>query len=109
MKYKQTSISGESYKRSNKIEVINDLNTPPRIFFHEEKIFNYGDDIAKIQEGLCAETLTAENHEETFALRDPQTGDLLGATATYAQFAAMLYSLYWHVAEKRDNPPVEEE
>lgn len=50
------------------------------------------------------------NLNESFPLLHPVTGEPLGVSSSYADAQVLLYSLYLHVASKRDtaNQPVEE-
>lgn len=100
-KYKETTITGDSYIRANQITVQNGLNSAPSIVFTEEKVMNVGDEQIVMPVSNCQDSMTAENMAEEFNLINPQTGDVLG-TSTYQEFAVMLNSLYFHVTGKRD-------
>lgn len=101
-KYKQTNMTGSSYVRANQITIYNQLDRSPSIVFTEEQILNIDQEEIHRAISNCQETLTVENALESFALLNSETGEPLGANATYADFATMLYSLYFYVAGKRD-------
>lgn len=82
------------------------LGLPPSIHFYEQNVI----EDAEGNEYVLPETVSQADLEvppeslgTSFQLRDLITEeDIPGATATYSEFATMLYSLYFHVAQDRD-------
>jgi hypothetical protein len=105
-KYNETSVTGESWIRSNKIICTNDYGQPPRIYYQEEELFNFSD--GKIVKSLyttfnpVTETFISDNANTTFELINPETELPTGNTATYQDLYVLIHSLYFHLAEKRD-------
>lgn len=106
-KYKQTNITGDSYVRANQITIQNPLNQNPSVVFTEEQAMNVdGEEILRPVSN-CSETLTlyddTNNLQEEVQLINPITfEEIEGATMTYEQIMTALFSLYYHVAGKRD-------
>jgi hypothetical protein len=55
--------------------------------------------------GHCIKEMAREDAATEFNLLDPNTGTVLGK-ATFGELQLMLFSLYFHVAEERDNAPL---
>lgn len=101
--YKETDVAGTKYRRAKKVTVDNPLNGVVTIKFFEEDVINIGDEAVTNDVGLVSDSLI--NPAEAYTLYHPQTGAVIGM-ATYEQLYVMMYSLYFHLASKRDNPPV---
>lgn len=75
----------------------------PSIKFEEEKIRRVdGQDSSMGRLGSLEEVLTEENIDEEYDLISPVDGSKIG-TAKYGDVQALLYSLYFYLATKRDN------
>jgi hypothetical protein len=106
-RYKQTDITGESFIRFHEAFIKNPLNTNPSISFTEEQILNIGGEEIKRPINNVAETLGLYDEEnnlgEVVQLINPLTFEPIeGATMTYAEIMTSVYSLYNHLAVKRD-------
>lgn len=100
--YKEQTISGLVWQRSNLVQIHNTLNTIPSIMFYEEEVVALPSGPVTKHIGHLTEVFSDPLKE--FNLVHPETGDVLG-TATYQQIYLMLHSLYMHLAYIRDNPP----
>lgn len=100
--YKQTTLAGTAYTRASSIVVDNPLTGVKGVNFIEEQVINLGDEVMQRPQGGFHEPFTEENSGTEFPLRNPQTGEPLDATATYAQLYVMLHSLYFYLANRRD-------
>lgn len=104
-KYNETSIVGESWKRAFQILIENKYNQTPKIRFSEEEIFVAADGRLAgtyYGEGI-EEYFTADNANTRFQLRNPETEEYIEQYATYRDLYVLIHSLYFHLAEKRDN------
>lgn len=96
------SVTKTTYTRANLITIDNALNQTPFITYVEENVERIGDSEKSIGDaGSISEFLTAENVNETFNILHPDTGAVIG-TSTYGNVQALIYSLYFHIATKRD-------
>lgn len=107
--YKQTEISGESWVRSPRVEILNPFLSPnPTIQFAEEKLCNFVDG-SVIKEPVLnlspyeqiIEEFTAETASIEFPILD-QAGNETGQTATFSDVYRLLSSLYIFAANRRD-------
>lgn len=107
--YKETSVSGSSYQRCSSIEIANGFDKKS-IHFYEQKVFNM-DDGEKIIKGAgqISKAFTPENASTSFDLLDPTTNTRSGASMTFGETYAVLYSLYLHLASERDAEAAAEE
>ena len=100
--YNQNTISGDvsEYQRSHKVIITNELDGIPEITFMEQ-ILTFLPDGRKIPTGntKCVDQLV--DPLEEFILLNPNDDTILG-TAHYQDTYVLLYSLYRHVAAKRD-------
>ena len=99
--YKEESVSGTKWIRSNRVNITNPFNGMPRVNFGEEEItvLSDGKVHTTIWDGISEEF---NDPNTQFDLVNPQTGDLLGSTATYQDVYVLLHSLYISLAKKRD-------
>lgn len=99
--YKQDTISGTKWQRCNRVQIINDLNDTPRIIFGEEEIISLNGEFIHNQpkQYECASNFS---YNTSINLRDPNTGELTGATSTQGELYVLLYSLYIQTALERD-------
>ena len=102
--YNEHSVSGEyyEYQRSNKVIIMNELDSVPEITFMEQVIATLptGEKM-NMRKTKCVDTLS--NPLEEFNLLHPFDDTIIG-TSKYQDVYVLLYSLYRHVADKRDNP-----
>ena len=106
-KYKESTIVGESWKRSFQILIENFYDRAPKIRFSEEEIFVASDGrLARSFNGDgIEEFFTPENATTQFQLRNPQTEEYIDQFATYQDLYVLIHSLYFHLAKMRDRGP----
>lgn len=96
------------YTRASDILINNPLpesGLVPQIRFNEEFVVTRGEEsIPQGPSGACFLQLTPETAGTEFNLLHPVTDEVIG-TATYQDLQVLLYSLYLHAAELRDNAP----
>ena len=102
MNYKETNLSGSSYQRCNRVQIVNNYDQVPYIVFGEEKIINMGDEI--VHQGVNTQNCTSQFDPVAgeISIRNPLTGELTGSSVTHTELYTILYSLYLQVAEERD-------
>lgn len=78
----------------------------PSIHFYEQNVIEDAEGNEHVLPDTVSQAgleVAPESFGTTFQLRDLITEeDIPGATATYGEFATMLYSLYFHAAQERD-------
>ena len=106
----EKTVKVTTYDRSDQVTIYNPLNGIPSIHYKEEevRVSQIDDGPTEVassgrKQGILAEELTPDNLTETFDLRNPVTGELLGTTATYQDLQVAVFSLYYHLATKRDS------
>jgi len=100
--YKQTTT--DVYTRARVIAIDNPLPTEgltPSIRFNEELATSDGRSLGP--SGYCSMTFAEDG---SFPIINPTTGEAVG-TATHQDLQVLLYSLYLHTADVRDNTPAE--
>lgn len=103
--YKETTVAGTSYVRAREVHIDNPLGGPGKVQFMEEKVLNLDGSVAVVPNpGLdfLAESFTPDNVATSFAMMGPD-GTPTGATATYQDVYNTLFSLYYHLALRRDH------
>lgn len=100
MNYQESTVTGTSWKRCNRIVIGNDYNQTPVIDFQEEVITALSED-KQFREGAGG-LHTQFDPAAVIALRDPETGELTGGTMTQAEIYVALWSLYMGLALERD-------
>lgn len=108
--YKESTIAGTVWQRCHEIVVINTRGAPPRVQFFEERVIALEGD-TEIRQALGLLEVAFDPARE-IPLLDPATGQATGATATYGQVYALLYSAYIAAAVERDAqtpPPAEQQ
>lgn len=104
--YAESPITGTQWQRAARVVIENPRNGTPAVTFVEERALQLGDEVLLTPVGNLVEPFiqsgNGANVEEEFALRNPLDGSLLGVTATYGELQVLLFSLYYHVAAKRD-------
>lgn len=99
--YKEQTISGIAWQRGYKIVIDNKLGDTPTIIFYEEEAVQLPSGPVTHHVGQLVEPFVDPAHE--YPLLNPADGTPLGATATYQQLYVMLWSLYMHLADRRDS------
>ena len=100
--YRESSASGTSHVRAHTV-VFNNQEQYKSAEFHEEKVIVMEDgEVIRKRTGAINESFTVENSVNEFPVIDPISGQDTGATATYGQVYALLYSLYLELAVSRD-------
>lgn len=96
------SVTKTTYTRANLVTIDNALNQTPFITYVEENVEKIGDTQKRAgSAGSVSEFLTSENVGETFNVLDLSTGEV-SRQATYGEVQALIYSLYFYIATKRD-------
>ena len=96
------TVTKTTYTRANLVTIDNALNKTPFITYVEENVEKIGGTKRRSGDaGSVSEFLTSENVSEEFDVLNLETGEVSGQ-ATYGQVQALIYSLYFHIATKRD-------
>lgn len=104
--YKENEVAGTTWTRARAILITNPIGGVPAISFVEEDVFLVGQQLISRDANSISFPAIHENflHPMTeFPLLHPETGDVIG-TSKYLDLQVILYSLYMHLAGKRDNP-----
>lgn len=108
-KYKERQVDGVAWNRAKQIICNNPYNGIPSIHYHEESMTSFSDGsvISNNTPGTQINQLfTPDLAEEEFQLVNPMTDELVpDQFATYQTLFVLLYSLYFHLAKKRDQGP----
>jgi len=102
--YNETSVTGESYQRTNRIIIENPYQGAPVIAFEEQKIFNLGD--GEVLQKPMGQLRLDFNPAEVINIIDPTTNIATGQTITLGEIYALIYSVYWQKAIERDTPVI---
>lgn len=97
--YKEKTAEGKQWQRCSNIIIQNRVQAPPIVILQEEIATNLGDETITKHIGEIAFTFNAE---DTIALRDPTTGELVGKDITFGEVYVILWSLYMNKASARD-------
>ena len=97
--YKETTISGNSWTRCNKIEIDNTHGRIPTINFWEETRMSFDGESVGITKG---DIFTRFTPDDVIELRNPETMEKTGQTITQSELYAILYSVYIQEAFARD-------
>lgn len=99
--YRETTIIGSSYQRGRTLIFENPRNAAPSILIKEETVNIFPTKEIAEPAGEIRKIIT--DLSITFPIRNPATNIIIeGQTATYQDLFVLLYSLYWHLAVKRD-------
>jgi hypothetical protein len=97
--YKETAVTGTQWQRCNGVTISNPFRGQPTVQMQEETIAQVGDNVfAQTAAGIVFDFDPAEKID----LRNPQTGELVGASMTGMDLYVALYSLYIAKAHERD-------
>lgn len=97
--YKPTNIATQSWFRSNKVTIDNELNTVPVICFNEEEVLEVSGKKVVLSEGRLFAFM--DDPTKTFSLLHPETDEVIGV-GSYQEVYVLLYSLYKSLAIARD-------
>lgn len=102
MNYKESALTGKSWQRAGRITIENPVSNGKAIIFHEELATQLSDGtMNNVPLGTLREDFI--DPAERFQMRDPVSDGIIeGQTLSYGEAYAILYSLYHHVAGKRD-------
>lgn len=102
-KYNESTITGESWRRSFQLFGINEYGSGPEITFNEEDVvLMESGKLLKSFAGKVGTTFTAENATTQFQLRNPASDEYIDQYSTYQDVFVLLHSLYFHLAKERD-------
>ena len=100
----------ETYTRAYNISIENPLEDTPLIRFNEELVEVKPDGTTEVVGRAVSRHVSQWLPEELlvteFNVLNPMTGDVM-TTATYGDVQVMMYSLYIHLANIRDNSPMD--
>lgn len=98
--YKEQNVNGSSWQRCEQVVVENRLGTAPSVRFDEESVVALaGGQVSRKSLGSLVMQFAPDASIE---LRNPDTGELTGGTATHGQVYEILYSAYLAAAMARD-------
>ena len=104
MNYKETSVSGSKWQRAATIVFYNPHAGVPSVTFNEEELAVVGEDTYTKSVGTLSAQFT--DPSVSFNLLNPADNTTVIGSATYQDAYVMLLSLYLHLANLRDTPPV---
>lgn len=99
--YRQTSVEGESWVRTNRIVIENALGADPAATYIRERAVSVGGEVITRPLDQFAVVYDADSESETFELRHPLTGDLIG-TMTKGELKMVIHSIGLHEMQQRD-------
>lgn len=108
--YKESNLSGASWVRCSNISISNPLipeggGPKASVYFQEDLVITIpGMPTTVVGNGGCAKKFIPT---EVINLRNPDTGELIGTSATHIDLYIILYSLYLQTAETRDQAILE--
>lgn len=101
--YKESAVSGTSYQRCRSLYFENPKGAEPSVLLREERVTILGDRMDCQPIGEIIETFKRAEFGTVVQLCDPNTDEpIAGQTTTFADIHIALFSLYRHLAEKRD-------
>ncbi len=103
MKYKQTSVTGESWVRAKRIVIENVLNEDNAIKFVEEKVTNLDGDNTSQDLGVLDNKVGDVDMSTEIPVIDPETGEPTGTSITYGELHAFIFSVYMALVNERDS------
>jgi hypothetical protein len=103
--YQESTVTGTTWKRCNKIEIRNPYQGAKLAIFLEEELTSLANGKI-IQEPSTNIQESFSDPAKVVELVDPTTGASLGNTVTYQEIYVILHSLYMQLANERDNPPI---
>lgn len=103
--YREESITGNKWVRSNKVSITNPYQGVPEVHFGEEEITLLSDG-KTLNSNLPGITIPFVDPTKTFPLLNPVTGEEFGVNSTYQEVYVILHSLYIALAKERDTEGV---
>lgn len=101
--YKETAVQGTSYQRCRSLYFENPKGAEPSVLLREERLTNLGNTTITEAAGEIIETFKHAEFGTVVQLCNPETDEpIAGQTTTFADIHVALFSLYRHLAEKRD-------
>lgn len=99
--YRPGQFAGQSYMRTNRIEILNPAaHLPPTVVFHEERVLEGPTGVlSRFPEGQCR---LEHDPDLEIPLLNPMTGEPIGQNLTMMELYAIVYSVYLHAATARD-------
>lgn len=103
--YKESTTQATEYTKPRSITIQMPVAGVGRIQFEEELVIEINGKTIRQPLSTLVEELT--DPTETFVMYNPVTGNVVNGSPTvnYLTLYRALYSLYRHIADKRDNPP----
>lgn len=100
MKYQEQTATGTTWVRCKSLTIDNSLTSAPTANFQETRVTEVN---GKFSEQYVSGLVKAfDPVNGVIPLRNPETGELIGTTATHADLYVILYSLYMQTALARD-------
>lgn len=106
-KYNETSVQGESWRRSFQLAGSNEYGKTPYIRFDEETAIaiSEGETVTYRNGNSVSAHLLPETALTEFQLRNPETDEYIDSYATYKDLFVLIHSIYFHLAKERDKGP----
>ena len=98
--YSEQSIAGMAWQRCYQVVIDNPRGSTPSVRFDEERIVSI--DAAPELRTALDSVVVPFDPARLIPLRDPASGELTGASVSYAEAYALLYSAYLDAALARD-------
>lgn len=99
--YKEAHVAGTEWTRCGIVQIVNPYQRNPAIQFVEERVLHMGDgrDPVFTPDGTISVSF---DPAKTIPLLNPETGAPTGASVTYGEAYAILFSAYIAAALERD-------
>ena len=104
--YKETTVSGTKWQRGCRIIIENPLDQTPQVTYVEEEITVVGEE--KIHRLVGSLQASFDYPDLSIPMIDPVTNEKTTTEYPLSLAQWILYSYYWYLADKRDNPPATE-
>lgn len=101
--YQERAITGTEYRRASGIEFDNPIVGDRILRVREEIVRTIDGEDARTFSEYLSMNLSVLPGSTTFDVLNPSDNSVVG-TVTLTQLYRILYSLYWHLAQERDNP-----
>lgn len=97
--YAETTVSGTSWKRCPRIELLNAFGAVPMISLSEEQIVSVG---GLTMNKYLGQLQVVYNPAGVIEIYDPISGEKTAGTISHNEIMAIFYSIYRSAAEARD-------
>lgn len=101
--YQQSTVTGTAWTRCRLVNIINPLNSRPCAVFVEERAMTIDGQVITNDAGNVARGF---DQAQSIPLRNPETGELTGASVSQGELYTILYSLYMQTAIERDSTQI---